>query len=555
MNPLPFRSPALAELLLAVMAVLLLASLARPLADPVALDGLGGRYRIDVAPAGSSVAPAIPAGSEQSRQRVREWLAHGGERLACLAATGLLVLTLGRLRIPAAGFLSLGAAAWAGCAAVVEPLGIDGRHGAVLALLLLGLTPLISRRFPHRQIPQVLASPWHFPGFVLLSGLGLLWLLDYAARGYGGERFPRHPWLGLSHADGLFLAYATLTLTAGMAPLLLDGLARLASRVDTTLHPAEGRALGWLGGMAAVWLAAILAVIWVKTGGHWSRVERAAALTSEMLRVPAWIVLGWICYRWLDCGQHPSRAGKWLMGASAALVLGLFSTGDKGQVLLYAMVLLLLLGILAGAAIRSRPTGSLLVAMAVVAPLGAVLLWGLHHLAPLAFSSVAERMAAMDAPYNSRLVHLAQLGWFLDAIPMGGYGLAHVPWCGHLGGLGGICDGVPKEIQSDYALFGLAGVWGMPAALGVALLTLAWLTSLSHVPDAGRSARSLNLLGRWLVTMFVASSLVQLSLTVFGSLGSVALTGVTFPLQSFGHASLLVTAAFVGLATNTIREN
>lgn len=552
--PKSYLKRLLSEALLTLLALLVLLALAHPLSDPAARDGLNGRY---AATDNASVATTAPATAADPRQlRAREKLAYPASYLACLAATGLLVLWLGRSPIPVAGFALLGTAAWSGCASVVQPYGIANTPAVWLALGFVLSTPLLARRFPALQPRQDIASVWAYPGFVFLSGLGLSWLLDYSARGYA-----KHAYLGLAHADALFAAYATLSLLAGLAPTLLDALSRFAARLDGASGGGTRRAALWAAFILVSWIGAILVVIWFKTDGHWGQAgEKAAAVTSEMLRVPVWIMLGWICYRWLDCGRRPSRALLQLLLASGLLFAGLAVTGDKGQVLLYGLASMLLLAAISGflAAARAgegenRPLG---LGLALALTLGGVWtgFWAVDNLGPLLSDTLGQRVTAKAAPFASHLIHLAQLGWFSDVLPAGGFGLTQVPWCGFQGSLGGHCDGVPEQIASDYAFFGVAGAWGLAAALGVVLLTLAWLLALAAPPAAGKPARSLNRLGRWLVAMFVASNLAQLLLTTLGSTGAVTLTGVTFPLLSFGGASLLATAAFSALAINAIRE-
>ncbi len=555
----PYLTRLLSEALLVLLALLALLALAHPLSDPAARDGLNGRYAL--ADTASVTTAAIPVTAPDPRQlRAREKLAHPASYLVWLASTGLLVLWLGRSSIPVVGFAMLGTAAWSGCASVVHPYGMENTPAVWLALGLFLSTPVLARRFPARQPRQEIASVWAYPGFLFLTGLGYLWLLDYAARGY-----PKHAYLGVAHGDVLFLAYTAMTLLAGLTPTLLDVLARFAARLDRTTGAADKRAKGWASALALAWLVAIFVVVWGKTDGQVLKAgEKAAAITSEMLRAPVWVTLGWICYRWLDCGRRPSRAAPGMFIASAVLVLGLAATNDKGQVLLYSLASVLLLAALVGFAAApsgtSEPTAgrsrSVLLMAAGLALTGVLaVFWMLERYGPSFSDTIAQREVARNQPFAAHLIHLAQLRWFSDGLPASGFGLTHVPWCGYLGSLGGRCDGVPEQLVSDYAFFGIAGVWGSAAAYATTLLTMAWLVSLLALPAGGLPARSLNRLGRWVVAMFVAASLVQLLLTTLGSLGTIALTGVTFPLVSFGGASLLATAVFAALSINAIQEN
>lgn len=551
------------EALVTILVVLILVGLARPLAQSSSITGLAGRYSEITAQPTSGDIPSLitPDRAERSsqRQQARRLLAQAGTLVAILAIVGWLVLTLGRLGLPAGGFLALAVALWAVAGYVIGPFGLPGRPFAQVALAAGLLVPPMSRLWPTRLLHQRATACWLYPGFVLLTGLSLLWLSDYAARGWPDGSYP---FLGIHRLAHLYLAYIALTLCAGLSPLLLDTLARQASRWDG-LGPMDRASRRWALLLLALWLGLLLAAISIKTGGNWRNVDQAAAVTSEMLRVPAWLILGWSGYRWLECGQRPSRTLLTLSTVSGILIVALFATHDNGQILLYSLAACLFVGVwLTGLSqiwTRGKPVLNwvlTLLNLSVCIALIATVLWAVHHLAPAHFENVAQRIAAMAAPFASRLVYLAELGWFNDAIPSGGYGLTQVPWCGHLGSLGGPCIGVPKQLISDYVFFGVAGVWGVGAAVLLTLFTLAWLLALARLPSGGGlPVRSLNHLSRWLLAVFVANAICQVLLTALGALGGVILTGVTWPLLAHGATSLLITAMFAGLALNLVDDS
>ena len=73
-----------------------------------------------------------------------------------------------------------------------------------------------------------------------------------------------------------------------------------------------------------------------------------------------------------------------------------------------------------------------------------------------------------------------------------------------------------------------------------------WLLSMVRLPSTlnpGDPQR----LRLAIFACFVAITLAQLFFTALGSLGQVVLTGITFPFMAFGGASLVASAALVGL--------
>lgn len=74
---------------------------------------------------------------------------------------------------------------------------------------------------------SVSAGPWLYPAWVLLTGMGLIWLLDVSARGD-----PKDMFQGLNQARALWVAYYAFALMAVLAPWLLQVVMHLFERVQ-----------------------------------------------------------------------------------------------------------------------------------------------------------------------------------------------------------------------------------------------------------------------------------------------------------------------------------
>jgi cell division protein FtsW (lipid II flippase) len=121
---------------------------------------------------------------------------------------------------------------------------------------------------------------------------------------------------------------------------------------------------------------------------------------------------------------------------------------------------------------------------------------------------------------------------------------------------------VPAQIQSDYTLTALVGVFGWTAAWAITIGCAIWLYQLLRrhgratrgeprlVPRAGRMVNDDQALLSWLGATWIVLTLCQLAVTVAGNLAVLPLTGVTFPFVSFGMTSLVVNMALLGLCIN-----
>ena len=532
------RARLIAEFVLTAIVTLFLAWLAQPMGELDVVLGLGNRYE-------SALSKAPPA-----RDLFAVHLAENlGTVLALLAGAGWLALRLARSPMPRLAVLALQASAWLAVLGIAFTASESAQTQAYMAAAACFATGLVmaythAARCKGRPQPPAL-QPVHalaYPGWVLFTGLGLLWLVDYSARSYFKLRYVAN-----SHVEVLFMAYVLLGFMAAWGRNLMAVLARALAALDRarTLAPASG----WRG-MAqrllplaipllfAAWALAVVLVFG----------KERPALTSELMRLPFYAVGGWVLYRWADQGQA-TRALLVGMAGIVVAVLGLGGTGDFGQVLLIGLGLALASGTAVAMALGgNRPailTG-VLVAVAVVS-------WGLgliNEHGHLVSRHIGWRADALSNPFAGRLEYLSELRWFAAATPAWGHGLTQVPWCGTLASLAKEtvrCNGVPQQMQSDYVFAGLAGVWGLWTATLITTAMGLWLVSLVQVRPTRSTADPADL-RNWVYICFVAVTLAQLFFTSLGSLGVVALTGVTYPLMSIGSASLLATAAFVGLA-------
>jgi cell division protein FtsW (lipid II flippase) len=570
----------LLELALSLLALGLLWWLAQPLADPAIAQGRNAIY---------APTPGADPGNPLAQTR---WLqSHVGEVLALWGSTGALVLALARSALPATGFACGAAALWLAAWGVLQThllgragLGLVWQIGGYNAWWLLPTAcvlawPLLTRLaaaltraaggHPAPPQPQRLRSVWLYPGFVLLTGLGVLWLLDYAARGPSFKHL-----LGWHHLRAGCGAVVVYTVVAGLRLHLLQALAWVLSRVDRVHLAVEpdannassGPKRWWRWGVPLLGMLWVLAVVaYGKTHAH------VEAITNELLRAPLYLLGGWVVYRWLGAGAGQARMMQgrvWLRlaGLAAVVVLALAVLGDNGPLLVLAYTGCMLSAVLAlQAHLQRYPQRSAWLSVALSALLvGALHALLVHGLAPW-LSSLGHRLQTMNALNQLpqpmpvlALDFLPRLHWFMQSAPLEGYGLGHTPWCGHAGHLGAACDkgaGVPWEIASDYSMAALVGVWGAPVAWLLWLALVLWLLRLlpqraemQHLAQQG--SVNLDALGLWAVTLFAVTNLVQAAVTVLGTLAVTPMTGITLPMLSLGASSLWVCAFFAGLGSH-----
>lgn len=510
-----------------------------------------------------------------------QWLLWGlSQPLVALGVPLLLawfVLQVGASRMPRAGWLCLAlAASFATLAYAISRFGLvlswqqDQRErvshylywAAGAALLLWPIAVRICKRSGWlttlgEPLPllQTTARPsvWAFPAFALVTGLGLLWLLDYAARGAG-----QHRWLGLRHYGVWSLSLWVYALAASSRLLLLQGAAWVLSRLQ-----GSNRFVPLVFGLGL--LVYVAAVVLFGATNH-----RRHGLTSELLRLPFYFGLGWFYYRYAaQLTRKGLAVGLVLLSLVLLAAIGL--SGDSGPALVWiysGWVLMVVTAMQQDVTARGKAglmlalLGGLLAIHLLVTYFGGALSAsvGLRGVAAQDIATLAARTAysqelGLDMPVTP-YDFLLRLHWFMQAAVqssgisswLGGYGLGAVPWCGHSGNLGAACAGLPLQTHSDYALAGILGSFGLPITLlGLALLAFLFLRLLGGFAVPKMQPVNPLHLGAWICTVFALTQLVQLAQSLLGTLGTTPMTGVTLPLLAYGASAMLSCAFFLGL--------
>ncbi len=542
-SPLPTRTPsywvASFELVLVIVACVLLWHIARGLADDASLVWTPLQWR-----------QMLPTTLVERT----DWLnSHIGEALAILGLSGWAALWLGRLRIGMqyrlAAILSLWLLAGAAVAAGVGRIPLAPAKLALVASCLAGIglswaalgawLDYRARIASAAVLPVTPLSACIYPGWLFIGGLGVLWLLDYAARGYLKYRH-----IGVYQFDALLLATALFTLVAAAAPAFLAGMSRQLARIEGN----KGSSIFPILIILAVWIV-VITVLALRI----PLAERPVALITESLRLAAWVGMAWFTYRWVGTGLRPATGILAATTLLALLLPALWLLEDRGPILVQAIALSLVLGSLVMAPLRQRtlPLMATLVALALVMAALAGIAWSVYHFAP------PLRLVAIENLGQGQLEYLSENRWFIRHSPVLGHGLGKTPWCGHAGSLGVAgCAGVAQQIQSDYVFAALSGVWGaLPATLLIFLL-LGWLTLLIHSRFSQASARAvdLNTLAGWLIAAGGLTYAVQIIVSSLGTLGAIPLTGISIPLLAYGGTSLFSLALLAGLAINAFPQ-
>lgn len=423
-------------------------------------------------------------------------------------------------------------------------------------LMLGGVMLFIQTRQQPQPWPlrQTLSSRWGYAGFVLLTGLGWLMLLDQSATGHWRNRY-----LALNQQGYLWGAFLLLNLAAMLRVPLGIFLARTYALM-MLLADRAGRIKSALLLVVLVVLAFLL-------------LRHQRQFTSELGRL--WLIAGtaWFFYLRGDPLHQVARTQglggqlRWfapMLLVGLTLLLAMLITSDMGPLLisLYGAGIFMAAALAAGRVQAGGRVGPALLLAALGVILWAALVTELLFLFGELNSTAAGRLESVHAPLHGMNDQLAIITWFRHATPEWGYGLGAVPWCGLVGS--GSCRGVPLQIQSDYTFTALWGLWGGWMAWAVLCFAAFWQYRLiKYHPDVTSGCPSLLAVGpaggrmvdpqgfiSWLGIGWVTLNLCQMAVTVSGNLGLLPLTGVTFPLVSYGLVSLWVNALLLGLCIN-----
>ena len=410
-----------------------------------------------------------------------------------------------------------------------------------LLMLGLGLWMVLSWVVVHFY-PQILPPPqdvkpvnasW-IPGWWLFTATGWLLLLDQSLHFHDRLRF-----LALDQWWAWCFAAILLPLAALAAPWFLIWIQFLS-------HALWGRR-SYLG-VGLRWVLGALVV-----GGFYlaHRQNIPQYVTGEFLKIVFLVCLcGWCVWKMPLAAQlwhsgHARTSVRYLLGAMSLLLLvsaAAFVTEDKGPLLVMALLLAVLLATVLG---WTGGMGLLVLGFAAIFLVGVDL------------DVVGERLQAWRDPFTADRDDMARLMWFqLEAARYEwGFGVGQVPWCGT--SRLDQCKGLPLQLQSDYTFTAIMGWWGPWGAWSWLLLFSAYvyralvycarvspsvLTPLTLLqPKLVKEVTAIHLL-----FLFAVLILMQTWITVAGNLGWLPLTGVTWPLMSYGKSSLWMTTFFVG---------
>lgn len=505
------------------------------------------------------------AGHADKARALQAVLPGARAQLAVWAFTGLAALWVGRLAGRRERAWCFALAAWALAAALTHPrlewLGGSSfpwlRGGWQLPALLGGLA-LLALRQPARRapVPAYPSTALGYPGFVLFAGLGWWIVLDLSAFGHFDNRFQ-----GLYQQSSLFIAFMALSLAPLWRQLLARGsLALLSFWPWLAAGPRRRMPLRGLALLAAL----AVALLMVKLGLKDRRQQTSELFRAVLILGGAWFLLArgeLLASPWI--AGLASRAARWgyrlRLGMPLALLLGLvvgglLVTDDKGPLLVIVYTGSILAGVGVVRALAPR-TG--FAAAAALGMLGTGLYlwacsWAMLKLGDAGYlgERIEARVESTLTPFLADNDQMARVLWFQDAaLEAGGFGLGGVPWCGDLPGP---CRGVPPQIQSDYLFTAWIGVFGVASWLLLGLFGL-WLWRLARslpLVTTGR-VEERDLAQAWFAwagLCWAGLTLTQTAVTVAGNLCWLPLTGITFPMASYGTWSLLANAAFLGIA-------
>ena len=424
-------------------------------------------------------------------------------------------------------FVSWGVLFSLGCAS--NPL--QSSTWLIAGFLALGANWCWHTFFPEKQAaPQSLRSfsNWALPAWWFFSALGWLLMLDQSMHFH-----PRNRFLALEQWTAWWVAIWIIPIGAISAHWVAQVLLWTGAR---WFQPCNWQRQVWR-------LLASVLVVCLMYVAHRLRVHQH--ITGEVLKLGFILSIAtWCVWRMppisdLWHGNMRLQALKqawptlWLFALAAAIS---FVTRDKGPLLVICMLMVVLYSSMVG-----WTTGLAMLAFGFL----------MIFLIGVDVDVVGSRLQAWRNPFTADHDDMARLIWFQSAAAeqLWGFGPGQTPWCGTVSL--DQCRGLPLQLQSDYTFTAIIGWWGLSGAL---LLFLAFNIFCFHLlAHAARSSqRSMNpvalcdsqqrnlAMKSHLLFFTGALLLLQTWITVAGNTGLLPLTGLTWPLLSFGKTSLWV---------------
>ena len=385
--------------------------------------------------------------------------------------------------------------------------------------------------FPHRQTaPQSILpfSKWVLPAWWLFSALGWLLIFDQSLHFHNKNRF-----LALEQWQAWWLASWILPIAAMSGNAVSKVLLWLGAQ---WFQPSEWKRQFWQ-------LPAGILFVGVTYLAH--RLHVHQHITGELLKLGFIIsIAAWCVWRMPVVSElwnggmrlqalRQALPSLWLFALAAGIS---FVTRDKGPLLVIAMLMVVLFSALVG-----WTTG--------LAMLGIGFL--MIFLIGVDLDVVGSRLQAWRDPFTADHDDMARLMWFQSAAAedLWGFGPGQTPWCGTVSL--DQCRGLPLQLQSDYTFTAVVGWWGLAGSL---LMLFAFTLFGFHlmVHGARTSQRFMNPIAFFnsqlrnkamhghLLFFTGLLILLQTWITVAGNTGWLPLTGLTWPLISYGKTSLWI---------------
>jgi len=390
-----------------------------------------------------------------------------------------------------------------------------------------------SHKLPDPVSSQLVLASW-IPGWWLFTAVGWLLLLDQSLHFHDRLRF-----LALDQWWSWCISALLLPLSAWAAPWVLH----------TALGVSRGAWARWPLGWS--WLQRFTGLTCVACLALAHLMHVPQYVTGEVLKflfllgLCAWCIWKMPITAQLWHAGHARIAWHGLGGVAWWMVLAAaaaFLTADKGPLLVLSLVVTVLLS-----AVLGWTAGMCMLVLG----FAAIFLLGVD------LDVVGERLQAWRDPFTANRDDMARLVWFqseASRLPWG-FGVGQVPWCGT--SRLDVCHGLPLQLQSDYTFTALMGWWGPWGAWLCLLLFTAFiyhaLVYCARVSPALLTPLALlqtaTLERAWalhLLFLLAVLMLMQTWITVAGNLGWLPLTGVTWPLMSYGKSSLWLCTMLVG---------